>query len=294
MMQKLKVGTRSSPLALIQAQRVCDQLRRRNVETEIITIQTSGDKNQTKSLADLGGKVLFAKELQQALLNDDIDLAVHSLKDLETTHPKGLKLLATLERDHVGDVFITPKGCAQKYMQSSGPEFILGTCSPRREYFIKNMYSNVRVKPLRGNIGRRLKTLEDGIIDATIMAAAAIQRLNIKNDLEKKFDLILLDQNIFTPASCQGIIGVEGKESFYDLMQYISHAPTYAQSVIERYAVECFQGTCHSAIGALSTIKGDTFWLKIQYASPKTGKMTLSTIDGKIQHYKTIIENSFK
>lgn len=292
-MKKLKVGTRNSPLALLQAQRVCDKLKIHNIDTEITKIQTSGDKDQTRPLADLGGKVLFAKELQQALLNNDIDLAVHSLKDLETTHPKNLKLLATLERDHVGDVFITPKGCAQKYMQLSGPPFILGTCSPRRAFFIKNLYPNVIVQPLRGNIGTRLKTLADGKINATIMAAAAIQRLNIKNDLEEKYDLILLDQNIFTPASCQGIIGVEGKEHLYDLMQYISHAPTYAQSILERYAVQCFQGTCHSAIGSLATIKGEKFNLQIQYKSPKTGDMTISTIEGKLQKYKTLIEDAF-
>lgn len=293
MMMKLKVGTRSSPLALVQAQRVCDKLKIHNIDTEIIKIQTSGDKDQTRSLANLGGKVLFAKELQQALLNNEIDLAIHSLKDLETTHPKGLKLLATLERDHVGDVFITPKGCAQKYMHPSGTPFILGTCSPRREYFIKNLYAHVLVQPLRGNIDTRLKTLASGTIDATIMAAAAIQRLNIKDDLEKKYDLILLDQNIFTPASCQGIIGIEGKESLYDLMQYISHAPTYAQSVIERYAVQCFQGTCHSAIGALSTINSDNFNLQLQYKSPKTGNMTIATIGGKLKNYKTLISNAF-
>lgn len=293
MMKKLKVGTRSSPLALLQAQRVCDKLKIHNIQTEIIKIQTSGDKDQTRPLADIGGKVLFAKELQQALLNNDVDLAIHSLKDLETTHPQGLKLLATLERDHVGDVFITPKGCAQKYMHLSGPSFIVGTCSPRREYFIKNLYPNVIVKPLRGNIGTRLKTLADGTIDATIMAAAAIQRLNIKHDLEKEYDVILLDQNIFTPASCQGIIGVEGKEHLYDLMQYISHAPTYAQSILERYAVQCFQGTCHSAIGALAIIKGDSFTLQLQCKSPKTGHMSISTIEGKLQNYKTLIEDAF-
>lgn len=293
-MKKLKVGTRGSPLALIQANTVCENLHKNNIRTELVIIQTSGDKNQTLPLSDIGGKVLFAKELQHALLIDEIDIAVHSLKDLETTHPKGLQLLTTLQRDHAGDIFIAKKGCAKNYMKKNGRSFILGTCSPRRQHFIQNLYPNTRVVPLRGNIETRLEKLANGQMDATILAAAGLVRLGIKNDLEQDYDLIMLDQNIFTPASCQGIIGVEGKAHLYDMMQCIGHAPTYAQSVLERYAVHCFQGTCHSAIGALSTIKGTNFHLKIQYQEPETKKIIYCEVSGALSKYKQLIENVFK
>jgi len=292
-MKKLKVGTRGSPLALIQANAVCDKLKKNNIETELMIFQTSGDKNHTSPLADIGGKVLFAKELQHALLIDEIDIAVHSLKDLESTHPKGLQLLTALERDHVGDIFIAKKGYAKQYMQKDGDPFILGTCSPRREHFIQNLYPKVTIVPLRGNVGTRLKKLADGQMDATIMAAAGLLRLGIKKELEKDYDLILLDKNTFTPASCQGIIGVEGKEHLYDMMQCIGHAPTYAQSVLERYAVHCFRGTCHSAIGALSTIKGIKFHLHIQYQSPEKKRIIYCEVNGELRHYKQLIEDVF-
>lgn len=293
-MKILKVGTRGSPLALIQANTVCEKLNDHNIETELVVIQTSGDKNQASPLADIGGKALFAKELQHALLTDEIDIAVHSLKDLEPTHPKGLQLLTTLERGHVGDIFIAKKGCAKKNMQKDGVPFILGTCSPRRQHFIQDLYPKATVVPLRGNVGTRLKKLAEGQMDATIMAASGLLRLGIKKELEKDYDLILLDQKTFTPASCQGIIGIEGKESLYDMMQCIGHAPTYAQSVLERYAVHCFQGTCHSAIGALAKINIKTFHLHIQYQSPETKEIVYCEVNGELRQYKQIIEDAFR
>ena len=120
-----------------------------------------------------------------------------------------------------------------------------------------------------------------------------MQRLGIKKELTQDYDLILLDQHTFTPASCQGIIGVEGKEHLYDMMQCIGHAPTYAQSVLERYAVHCFQGNCHSAIGALATIKIKRFHLQIQYQSPETKKIIYCDVEGELRQYKQLIEAAF-
>ncbi|MDP2193173.1 MAG: hydroxymethylbilane synthase [Alphaproteobacteria bacterium] len=289
-MKHIRIGTRRSKLARIQAELVASKLHAWGVETTIIPIQTSGDQNQNAPLADIGGKALFCKELQLALLDDHIDIAVHSLKDLEVFHPQGLKLLTTIERDDPGDIFLTHKGNGELFLKDS--PFVLGTCSPRRACFMKHLYPNVRIVPLRGNVETRLDKLSSGIIDATILAASGLNRLGILGQLTQQFDVIPLNKQHFTPACGQGIIAIEGKDYLYDFMQRIGHAPTYAQAILERYVQQVFEGTCHSALGAYATILGQKFNLQIQYEHPIHKDMHILHLNGDLKYYKTIIQDA--
>lgn len=242
----LRLASRGSPLALIQTNLVSEKLVALGHTTEVIVIKTSGDKNQTTSLADMGGKALFAKEIQQALLDRTADLGVHSLKDLEVDHPQGLHLLGVLERAAPSDVLIT-----QSSMDMTKP-FVLGTCSPRRSAFAKDLWPMATIVPLRGNVQTRLGKLEAGDMDATIMAKAGLERLGIYESLKDQFHVEDLSLDLFVPAVCQGIIGIEGLLEFSEIVAAINHEPTYQSALQERRIIKEFGGNCHSAIGVYS------------------------------------------
>lgn len=247
----LKIGTRKSPLAMLQAQKVSALFKQYNIETEIIGIETSGDKFNTQPLSEIGGKALFAKEIQKALIEDRIHLAVHSLKDLETTHPEGLCLLATLPREDPRDVFIALKGRSKEFLDENR-SFVFGTCSPRRSAFMKFFWENSSITPLRGNIETRLSKVVDGVIDATILAAAGLKRMELIQKFSSVLDFVFLDLKKFTPASCQGVIGIEGKKEFSCFTDLINDQETFLTSCIERKIIAEFGGSCKSAIGIYS------------------------------------------
>ncbi|MBP9753149.1 MAG: hydroxymethylbilane synthase [Proteobacteria bacterium] len=272
-MKTLKIGTRGSPLALAQTQMVVDALSSNGYASEIIKVKTSGDRFQSVPLNQIGGKALFAKELQTLLLEDKIDLAVHSLKDLETIHPEGLSLLGVLKREEPNDVLITKKGFLNGDF-SEGMPFVLGTCSPRREAFVKHFFKNATIVPLRGNVESRLQKIKLNEMDATILALAGLKRLNLLEKLSHDFDFKVLDIETFTPASCQGIIGIEGKDHFKEIVNLISDVTTYSLAMLERQRVKDFSGNCHSAIGVHARIVDTHTHILTRYIDPITNQMT--------------------
>lgn len=258
----IRIGTRGSKLALIQANLVKTALEEHGCESTLVVIKTSGDLNTKTPLADMGGKALFAKEIQLALLNDEIDIGVHSLKDLEYDHPSELMLLATLPREDPRDLIIYKNN-----IDLEGP-FTLGTCSPRRAFFAKNMFKNVHITPLRGNVQTRLEKMASHACDATILAMAGLIRLGILKDIQEQYKTFILPSNHFPPASCQGIIGIEGKKKFQELCDKINDPNTMKMATIERAIVKEFNGTCHSAIGMLTNMKEKKVY--VAYQDPKT------------------------
>lgn len=261
----IKIGTRGSPLALIQANLVKDALSAIGQASELVIIKTTGDINTKTPLADIGGKALFAKEIQSALLNDTIDIGVHSLKDLEVDHPQGLELLATLKREDTYDLLFYKKDF-NPYQDA----FTLGTCSPRRAFFAKNLFKNVQIHPLRGNVQTRIEKIQNEDLDATILAVAGLKRLGLYGTILKTYNTILLPQNDFPPASCQGIIGIEGKPHLKTLLAPLNDPDSFAMAHIERSIIKKFNGNCHSAIGILTTLQADKAHVRVAFEDPKT------------------------
>jgi len=240
MAQPLRIGTRGSPLALVQARMVADALDALGVATEIVTITTSGDVIQDRPLAELGGKALWTKELDACLADGRTDLSVHSMKDVETIRPSLFAIGAMLERAETADRLI---GADSIEALPEGAR--LGTSSPRRAAQMLARRPDLAVSPIRGNVQTRLAKIERGEFDATLLAGAGLARLGL--DIGAPLDLL--------PAPAQGAIGVETlseRGDLRDLLARIDHAPTHQAVDTERKLLAALGGDCHSAVAALA------------------------------------------
>ena len=275
----LRIGTRASPLALAQAHMVADSLRASlglgQADVVIVPRTTTGDRVQDRALAEIGGKALWTKELEAALQAGEIDVAVHSMKDVETWRPAHLGIGAILPRADVADHFIA-HGPAQSYSDlQSGAR--LGTSSPRRAAQALYLRPDLRVQLLRGNVDTRLAKLATGEVDATLLAAAGLARLG-KSHIGHR-----LDPEIFLPAPAQGAIGVEYLVARTDVAQAlaaINDAPSFAAVMAERALLAGLGGNCHSPIAALARIDKDEIILRAQIFLPHGGEMQAGQVRG--------------
>ena len=202
-----RIGTRGSPLALVQARtvraRLASALGAGEDEIELVIIRTSGDTIQDRPLAEVGGKGLFTKEIEEALLGGRIDLAVHSAKDMPTLSQPGLMLAACLEREDPRDVFLSPKAASLADLPQGAT---LGTASLRRQAIAKRARPDLKVVPLRGNVETRLRKLDAGEVDATLLALAGMKRLGLTQHVTR-----IMSVDEFLPAVAQGAIGIEAR-----------------------------------------------------------------------------------
>jgi hydroxymethylbilane synthase len=253
----LKIGTRGSPLALYQARLVQRLLSdheniedtERNTAFPIVILKTSGDKLTDRRLIEAGGKGLFTKELEEALHDERIDVAVHSMKDVPTAGHPELELAAILERADVRDAFISLKA---KSLADLPKGATLGTASIRRQAQALRVRPDLKMTLLRGNIGTRLKKLEDGICDATFLAAAGLKRLGQE-------DLItdLVETETMLPAPAQGAIGIEARANdtmTHERLRPLHHTPTAIAISAERAFLKALDGSCRTPIAALATL----------------------------------------
>jgi hydroxymethylbilane synthase len=241
MTKPIRIGTRGSPLALAQAHMVAGALRASaGLEIEIVPIVTTGDVIQDRALAEVGGKALWTKELDRALVEGRTDLSVHSMKDVETLRPAALAIAAMLERADTRDRLIGADSIAAL------PEGArVGTSSPRRTAQLLARRPDLKCAIIRGNVQTRLAKIEAGAFDATLLAAAGLDRLGLT--LGAPLDLL--------PAPAQGAIGVEilaERDDLRDLLGAIDHAPTHAAVTAERAFLAALGGDCHSAVAALA------------------------------------------
>jgi len=243
----LRIGTRGSPLALKQAQLVRQALVAVHglaaSAVELVAIRTSGDRIQDRPLAEAGGKGLFAKEIEQALLEGEIDLAVHSAKDLPTILPPGLVLAATLAREDARDAFISRKA---KSLGELAAGSTLGTASLRRQAMAKRLRPDLRVVTFRGNVETRLRKLDAREADATLLALAGLNRLGLASAATA---VLSLDE--FLPAVGQGAIGIEARTAdarVRDLLVAINHADTMTALAAERAFLAELDGSCRTPI----------------------------------------------
>ncbi len=243
----LRIGTRGSPLALAQAHEVQGLLEPE--ATEIIEIKTTGDKVLDRPLAEIGGKGLFSKEIDEALLSGGIDIAVHSTKDLETWMPDGVVLAVFLEREDPRDAFISDQAASLGDLPAGAK---VGTSSLRRQAQILARHPDLRVVPFRGNVQTRMQKLKDGEADATLLALAGLNRLGLADVAAS-----ILEPDILLPAVGQGAIGMTCRDADLAAMEIVTalnHKASWDRMAAERAMLGALDGSCRTPIGGLAEI----------------------------------------
>lgn len=242
-MDNIRIGTRNSPLALWQAREVARELQNRNIKTEIIPVTSSGDKNLDQPLYQMGITGIFTKDLDVALLNNQIDIAVHSLKDIPTHLPENIEIITYLKRDYQQDVLVRKESSMQKPWN----ELKIATSSLRRRAFWLKEFPNAEFCDIRGNVQTRLNKLEEEDFDATIFSLAGLKRMNYNTEYEE------LPMMICAPS--QGVIAVTGHTAngpLNTLMNGISDEETQICVEIERNFLRTLEGGCTAPIGAFA------------------------------------------
>jgi len=265
----LRIGTRGSALALAQAAEVRARLATAHPELaagdaiETVVIKTTGDAVRDRSLAAIGGKRLFTKEIEEALLDGRIDLAVHSLKDLETFLPVALVLAAHLPREDPRDAFFSPRAASLAALPAGA---VIGTSSPRRRAQVLNARPDLRVVPLRGNVETRLSKLASGAVDATLLALAGVKRLALADRVTA-----ILEPEEMLPAVAQGAIGIEIRRDDARARRYlaaIDDDATALRVTAERAVLAALGGSCRTPAAALAELAGDTIRLRAMVLRP--------------------------
>jgi hydroxymethylbilane synthase len=250
-MKHLRIGTRGSLLAKWQAESVRKQLFAiAGVEAEIVIIKTSGDKMQQSPLTQIGGKGIFIKELEDALLDESIDLAVHSVKDIPTEVPPGLSFPAVWRRDDIRDCLISPTGSTLENLRQGAR---VGTSSLRRQAQLLHLRADLDIRELRGNVDTRLRKVGDGEYDAIVLAKAGLDRLGLSQRISETFA-----PEVFMPAVGQGAIAAEtrlGDNETGDLLSKLDDTETRAAIITERALLAALQGGCQVPIGAWARIE---------------------------------------
>jgi len=265
----LRVGTRGSRLARVQTEEVCRRLAAAHPELaapgaiETVVIKTTGDQILDRPLADVGGKGLFTKEIEEALFDRRIDLAVHSMKDMETKLPDGLTIGAVLEREDPRDVLLSPKA---RRIDELAEGAVVGTASLRRQAQLLHRRPDLQVVTFRGNVQTRMRKLEEGTVDATILALAGLRRLGLG---EHEAAAIATDDML--PAVAQGVIGIECRaddETTRDYLAALDHPDTNLCATAERALLAALDGSCRTPIAGLARLAGGQLALEALVASP--------------------------
>lgn len=261
----IRIATRASQLAMAQAEMVRDTLLAHEPDLDItlLSMTTSGDQNQTKDLAQWGYKGLFTKEIEEALLSGEADIAVHSMKDMPSILPDGLMIAAMLEREDPRDAFVSKRYASLDELPEGAT---LGTSSVRRGAIIRNLRPDLQLVPFRGNVNTRLQKLTDGVADATLLAVAGLKRLGFEEHITQA-----LSDRIMLPAVAQGAIGIEclsNNNDIVELLSNISHTPTVIAINAERAVLAALDGSCKTPLSGYATLNGDTLHLRATLTHP--------------------------
>jgi len=286
-MRKIKIGSRTSALALTQAEIIIDTLKEKfpQYEYEIVKIKTKGDMILDKTLSKIGGKGLFVKEIQTALLTEEIDIAVHSMKDMPAEAPEGLILGAITKREDPRDVIVMKEDNSLDRL-SKGAR--IGSSSLRRKAQLLSLREDLEMVDIRGNVATRLSKMDTEGLDAVILAAAGLNRLGYSNE-----NFYYLDTENFTPAVGQGALGCEIRENdkeIVEMLQQINDTDTYNCVMGERIFLKILEGGCHAPIGAYGKRIGDDLEITGMVASVDGQTIIRHTEKGKFEDYLTIGE----
>ena len=280
---QLKLGTRGSPLALVQANMVRDALCTAHGwgigAIEIVPIKTTGDRVQDVALAEIGGKALWTKELDRALLSGEVDFAVHSMKDVETARPVEIAIAAMLPRADVRDRLIGAPSIASLRQGA-----VIGTSSPRRVAQLKRMRPDFETVLFRGNVDTRLAKVAAGEVDASMLAAAGLDRLG-RPDVG-----VGIETDVMLPAPAQGAVGIEaraGDATILGWLAAIDHEATHLCVLVERALLAALVADCHSPVAALAVIEDGTVFIRAELfaedgSAHVTGEMRGAVDDGTL------------
>ncbi len=282
-MHTLRIGTRGSQLALYQAELTKKNLLEKfpDLNVEIVVIQTKGDKILDVALSKIGDKGLFTKEIENALLENKVDVAVHSLKDLPTKLPEGLTLGAVLERAEFRDALVSRDG---RKLDELTEKDVIATSSLRRKASLLRYNKKLQIVDIRGNVNTRLRKMEEGYCDAMIMAAAGLQRLGLD-----KYITEIINPEVIIPAVSQGIIAIESRENdtvTSGYLEAVNHTPTWLAGEAERGFLRTIEGGCQVPVGCFSKTTGDLLFLTGFVASMDGEVYLLETQDGNIKDPK--------
>ncbi len=287
MNKKITIGSRGSKLALLYAQKAKDKIIENTnlVDGDIIikSITTKGDQVQDTRLSDLGGKGLFSSNIEKELKDNNIDIAVHALKDMPAIETDGLITDTFLERNDPREILITNN---KKKLKELNLKSIIGTSSYRREFQIKKIRPDIKCKLIRGNVDTRIKKLKEGIYDAIILSYAGIKYLNYENEISEIFSA-----EEIIPSVGQGIIALQCRDEDKDtasILKKINHPETYKRAHAERNILKILEGDCETAIGAHSKINGDQITLEAELFSLDGSLRFHEKKTGKIDEYKKI------
>jgi hydroxymethylbilane synthase len=264
----IRIGTRASALALIQAESVASALRAQGHETEIVPMRTEGDRLATARLAAVGGKGLFVREIEDALLAATIDVAVHSLKDLPAELPDGLILTSFPRREDPRDVLVSRRPGGLAALPAGA---VIGSSSPRRRALVLAARPDLIVEPLRGNVDTRLRKLEAGDCEATILAAAGLRRLGVSPRHEEA-----LDVDRFVPAVGQGVLGLEtrvGDDRVRKALAALDDEPTRACALAERAFLSRLGASCVTPVAGHASMDGNLVVMRAVVVSEDGGRL---------------------
>ena len=272
-MKPIRIGTRASKLAVIQAEMVRSYLLERGIPAELVTMTTTGDRILDRTLDKVGGKGLFVKELDAALLDGRTDLSVHSLKDVPMELPDGLPLLGFSKREDPRDALILPDGAEQ--IDFSKP---IGCASSRRILQLKRLFPMARFAPIRGNIQTRLRKLDEGQYSATVLAAAGLKRAGLEGRISRIFST-----EEMLPAAGQGVLAVQGRaDEEYAYLNGFFDADSRDTSLCERAFVAALDGCCTAPTAAFAEIlpDGERILLTGLYSDEETGAVIRRQVTG--------------
>ncbi|MBI1260327.1 MAG: hydroxymethylbilane synthase [Rhizobiales bacterium] len=280
MQRRYRIGTRGSPLALIQARDVADRLAAAlgmpvDEVCEVVVIKTMGDQVQDRNLSEIGGKGLFTMEIEEQLSDGRIDFAVHSMKDMPTVYPDGLVIDCLIERVDPRDAFISHKAASLRDLPQGA---VVGTSSLRRGAQVQALRPDLKVVSFRGNVQTRLKKLADGVADATMLAMAGLTRLDMIHvaTAPLSFEEML-------PAVGQGAVGVERRETDEEaatLLAKLHHAETGIRVAAERAFLKVLDGSCRTPIAALALIDGERLHLRGMILTPNGSEVIETSREG--------------
>ncbi len=272
---KVRIGTRDSVLAMAQARQVADGIREYDpqIEIELVPMKTTGDLILDKTLDKIGGKGLFVKELDRALQQNEVDIVVHSMKDMTMEIDENFPILATSVRENPCDVLVLPK---QGFLDSTLP---IGSSSARRNIQLQKLFPQMKIKPVRGNVLTRLEKLDRGEYSALVLAAAGLKRLRLSERISREFTTAEI-----IPANCQAVICVQGRADFpKEVLSKFHSEESYQTSMCERAFVRELDGGCSAPIAAFATVSGENITLKGLYV-----------VQEEFEEYKNAMERGEK
>jgi len=281
MTERIRIGTRKSDLAMWQAMYVRDGLidAHSDLDVELVGITTEGDRTLDVPLAEKGGKGLFLKELERALIEHRIDIAVHSMKDVTVTEPDGLHIPVICERESPYDALVSGNFASLKELPAGAR---VGTCSLRRQAILRNQFPQLEVDNLRGNVNRRLERLDSGDFDAIILASAGLIRLKMRDRIRE-----VIPAEVMLPAVGQGAVGIQCRiqdERVERLIAPLNHQPSACRVLAERSANARLGGGCHVPVGAFAELSDARLRLRGFVGSPDGSKAVYAELEGGSEH----------